>query len=186
METSVRRKGPMPVERAGHLLHPLRALMYGPSALLRDLAPAPDAQVLELGAGPGYYSLAVARAVPRGRLWLVDVQPGMLDLARRRLDAAGVRNAECVAADAASLGLPAQTFDAAFLVAVLGELPDPALCLREVRRVLRPGGSLLVAEQLGDPDRLRVAELRRLVAAAGLRLERVHRGLLAWSLRARA
>jgi ubiquinone/menaquinone biosynthesis C-methylase UbiE len=59
-------------------------------------------------------------------------------------------------------------FDAAFLVAVLGEVPEPRTCVAEVARVLRPGGVLSVTELPGDPDALSAAEVRAMAGSAGL------------------
>ena len=65
---------PMPHTHAAHLLNPLRALALSPRTLVRRLELKPDFAVLELGPGPGYFSPEVARAVPQGKLMLVDVQ----------------------------------------------------------------------------------------------------------------
>jgi SAM-dependent methyltransferase len=57
---------------------------------------------------------------------------------------------------------PDNTFDAAFLAAVIGEVPDKQACIRSLARVLKPGGRLVFAETFPDPDRLSVEELRDL------------------------
>jgi ubiquinone/menaquinone biosynthesis C-methylase UbiE len=68
---------------------------------------------------------------------------------------------------------PDGTFDAAYLVGVLGEIPDPSAALRELRRVLHPRGRLVVGEALVvDPDGVRLPTLRRLTATAGFVEER--------------
>src|SRR5262245_38769053 len=72
--------------------NPLRRLLISPRTLVERLALRPDARVLELGAGPGFFSVALARQVPLGRLEVVGVQPEMLAQARRRLERAGPRN----------------------------------------------------------------------------------------------
>ena len=56
------------------------------------------------------------------------------------------------------------------LTAVLGEIPDSAAALREIRRVLKPGGRLVVGELFGDPHFTTRASLERLGGAAGLSL----------------
>jgi ubiquinone/menaquinone biosynthesis C-methylase UbiE len=141
--------------------------------LLAALEPAPGESVLEIGPGTGYYSLAVAqRVAPVGTLHVLDLQDQMLKHTSRRAREAGVGNLEPHQGDARRLPYADASFDAAYLVAVLGEIPDQAAALRELRRVLRPGGRLVVGELLGDPHMVGERTLRRRAAAAGLRLER--------------
>jgi len=98
----------------------------------------------------------------------------MLDATTARAERRGVRNV--VAALATSSGrLPYEdaSFDAAYIVTVLGEIPDPQQTLVEVRRVLKPGGRLIVGEIAIDPDFVTARKLRPMAEAAGLPL--VHR-----------
>jgi len=74
----------MPYTQAGFLLNPLRPLVLPPQTMVERLELHPQARVLELGPGPRYFSPTVAAAVPEGELVLVDVQPEMLAMARRR------------------------------------------------------------------------------------------------------
>lgn len=128
--------------------------------------------MLEIGPGPGYFSTEIAKRVPVGRLHLFDVQPQMLDKARSALDAAGCHDAEFHSGDA-SAGLPFDddSFDVAFLAAVLGEVPDKDICIRGLRRVLRPGGLLVFVEAFPDPDRQSAQSLRELVEPHGFVLQ---------------
>jgi len=124
--------------------------------------------VLELGPGPGCFSPAVAHRLPNGRLILVDVQREMLGMARDSLNHAGVTSFALVQGDGMALPLGDSTFDAVFLVAVLGETSDPAGCVREIRRVLRPGGLFSNTEQPGDPDVLPAEKVVTLAEEVGL------------------
>jgi ubiquinone/menaquinone biosynthesis C-methylase UbiE len=144
--------------------------------LLDVLAPMPGERVLEVGPGTGYYSLHTARALaPSGRLVILDVQPDMLDETMRRAEAQGIDNIDPMRGDAQALPFPDATFDAAYLVATLGEIPDQVQALRELRRVLKPGGRLVVGEGQPDPHHVRLDTLRDQAEAAGLRFVR-HRG----------
>lgn len=161
---------PMPHTEAHHLLNPLRKLILSPRKLVQRLDLRPDSRVLELGPGPGYFSPEVAQSVPKGKLILVDVQQEMLDMARKRLESVGFVNVEYRKGDATSLPVETEFFDAVFLVAVLGEVPDRDACLREIHRVLRPDGLLSLTEyRLGDPHFIPMPEMLRLVQAAGFR-----------------
>ena len=146
------------------------------SDLLRLLAPAPGERVLEVGAGTGYYTLAVARCLePGGQIDALDLQPAMLDETMRRAAKGGVSNVVANQGNALELPYPDATFDAAFLVATLGEVPDKDWALRELRRVLKPGGRLVVGEGQPDPHMVPVHDLRERTSAAGLRYEH-HQG----------
>lgn len=126
---------PYPAELAFLLRNPLRRFILSPAELVRRLEPEATDRILELGPGPGYFSVAAARAVPAGQLVLVDLQPAMLEKVRRRLTRSRIANASCLAADARDLPLADASIDAAFLVAVLGEVPNPNRALLELYRV---------------------------------------------------
>ena len=137
------------------------------------LEPKPGETVLEVGPGTGYYTLPVARRLlPDGALRILDVQQPMLDHTMRRARDDALTNIEPRLGDARALPYDDATFDAAYLVTVLGEVPDQDAALRELRRVLRPGGRLVVGELFGDPHMVGEATLRRRATAAGLRFER--------------
>jgi ubiquinone/menaquinone biosynthesis C-methylase UbiE len=137
------------------------------------LDPKPGERMLEVGPGTGYYSLPVADWLgPDGRLDILDLQQEMLDHTMRRAAEAGVDNLVPARADARALPYEDETFDAAYLVTVLGEIPDQAAALREIRRVLKPGGRVVVGELFGDPHMVTARALERRAPEAGLRVER--------------
>lgn len=161
-------RGVYPHQLAFLLRIPLRSLLFSPRSLCEQLRLNPASRVLEIGPGPGFFSVAVARRIPLGRLVLLDLQREMLAKARRRLVRAALANVDYVQADAMALPLRGGTIDRAFLVTVLGEVPDPLACVAEVARVLRPGGLLCVTELPGDPDALSAEQVRGFAARAGL------------------
>ena len=141
---------------------------------LRDvLAPRPGERLLEVGPGTGYYSLDVAGWIaPGGRLDIVDVQQQMLEHTMRRARERGLENIEPTRGDAQRLPYRDATFDAAFVTAVLGEIPDQDAALRELTRVLKPGGRLVVGELFGDPHWVSPKNLRKRAERAGLTFAR--------------
>ncbi len=163
-------RGTYPHELAFLLRIPLRALIFSPRQLVALLRLEPGHSVLEIGPGPGYFSAAVARAIPAGRLALLDLQREMLRKARRQVRRPGLANVDFTVGSASQLPYRRASFDRAFLVAVLGEVPDAGGCVREIARVLRPGGRLVVTELPGDPDALSLHELIALVEPYGFRV----------------
>lgn len=169
----MRGRGVYPHEFAALLLNPLRRFVqFSPLELWNRLGLPADARVLELGPGPGYFSITVARQLTRGRLELCDLQPEMLARVWRRLIRAGVGNAGLICADATALPYRSASFGGAFLITVIGEVTDSAACLRELRRVLRSGGVLSISETRTDPDFVALDELKALARAAGFEFAR--------------
>jgi ubiquinone/menaquinone biosynthesis C-methylase UbiE len=148
------------------------------------LEPRAGERVLEVGPGTGYYALEVAEWItPGGTLAIFDLQPEMLDHTMRGAAERGLANLEPTQGDARDLPYPDASFDAAYLVTVLGEIPDQDAALRELRRVLKPDGRLVVGELLGDPHIVMFGRLRERAEAAGLRFERRLGGVLGYFAR---
>ncbi|MEX2081773.1 MAG: methyltransferase domain-containing protein [Dehalococcoidia bacterium] len=165
-----------PHEKAKLLLHPVRRILQSPSRLADRLELSPGMLLLEVGPGPGWFSVEIARRLEPGPgPLLFDIQREMLRMATERLDRAGL-SAPAVQGDAMALPFRDQSFDVALFVTVLGEVPDPALCLTEVWRVLKNGGLLYVSEARGDPDRIRYSRLREMTEGAGFIAEPGHPG----------
>jgi ubiquinone/menaquinone biosynthesis C-methylase UbiE len=136
------------------------------------LRPEAGERILEIGVGTGYYSLDLAEWVgPEGRLELFDLQQEFLDHAMEAAAGRGLANLHPTQGDATALPYEDASVDAVVLIAVLGEIPDSDAALREIRRVLKPGGRLVVGELFGDPHFTTRAALERKGAAAGLQLE---------------
>ena len=168
-------KGVCPYQLSFILDSTLRRLILSPERLADRLHLEEDSHVLEVGPGPGYFSVEVARRVSSGRLDLLDVQKEMLEKARQRIAKTGLlHNAGFVQGDATTLPFEEGRFDVAFLVAVLGEVPDPSACLRELYRALRPQGLLSITEQPGDPDALSRSTIRSLAEQQGFVFAETH------------
>ena len=143
------------------------------------LEPMPGERLLEVGPGTGYYTLPVAEWLsPGGHLDVLDLQQEMLDHTLRRAAEDGIDNITPTRADACELPYPDDSFDGAYLVTVLGEIPDQDAALRELRRVVKPGGRIIVGELFGDPHMVTHGALARRAEAAGLRVDRKLGGAL--------
>ncbi|MCL5074164.1 MAG: methyltransferase domain-containing protein [Chloroflexi bacterium] len=144
---------PCPFEATWLLENPFRKRFFGPQKILDHLGLRSDMRVLELGPGPGFFTLEAARRLGQGgRLYALDIQPRMIRRLRERLSGSGVNNVALLLGDGMALPFAAESLDLAFLVTVLGEIPDKDMALQELYRVLRPGGVLSVSEMLPDPD----------------------------------
>ena len=132
------------------------------------LRPEPGERLLEIGVGTGYYSLDLAGWVPDGTLELFDLQQEFLDHVMRRAPERGLANLVPTQGDATALPYEDASVDAVILTAVLGEIPDTAAALREIRRVLKPSGRLVVGELFGDPHFTTLSSLKSQAAAADL------------------
>ncbi len=120
------------------------------------LAPlAGDERVLDAGCGTGAFALAVAPLV--GEVVGVDADERFVEAAR----AVAPSNCSFLVGDAASLPFSYGSFDVVGCMRVLHHVRRPELIVAELARVVRPGGTILVVDQLGSVDPLRSLELDR-------------------------
>ena len=131
----------------------------------------PGERVLELGPGPGMFSVEAARRLlPSGKLVVVDIQPEMVAKVEERIRQEGLENVEFHVASAYQLPLEDVSVDRAFLVTVLPEIPDRQQALMELHRVIKPGGVLSITEEFLDPDYPFISETIHRVEKAGFQL----------------
>src|SRR5688572_18430260 len=132
-------------------------------ARLREaLDPRPGERLLEVGPGTGYYALPVADwLMPGGTLEIFDLQQDFLDHTMARAGEAGLENLVPTQGDAQALPYADVRFDGAYLATVLGEIPDQSAAVRELARVVRPGGRIVFGELFGDPHMVTEGRLRR-------------------------
>src|SRR5262245_138583 len=166
---SRRRSLPCPSWAAWLLDNPFTETIAGTETTLDRIGLRPGERGLDVGCGPGRLSIPAARRVgPEGAILAYDVQRGMLDRVRRRGAEARLPTVERRLGDVATeAGLPAASFDGAWLVTVLGEIPNRAAALRNIYRILKPGGTLSITEIAGDPHYQRRSVVARLCQEAG-------------------
>lgn len=145
-------RGVFPHQMAWFLDLPGRGVIMSAHMLAERLPVKPDARVLEIGPGSGYYSVAVAKRIPQGELTLLDIQQEMLEKSATKLRAAGMTHFVTKQSDGKTLPFADNSFDALFMVTVFGEIEAQASFLHEASRVLKPGGVLSITEHHPDSD----------------------------------
>jgi SAM-dependent methyltransferase len=129
---------------------------HEPAAVAASLLRTVTGPVLDVGCGPGRYLAALVRDQPERPVIGVDISPGMVAVATSAARCAGA------VADATALPFGDGTCGAVLALHMLYHVPDPAAALAEFVRVVRPGGTVLLATN-AEGDK---AEMRALVAAA--------------------
>jgi ubiquinone/menaquinone biosynthesis C-methylase UbiE len=132
---------------------PDRLKWLPPDEILARFGFQPGWTVADVGAGTGYFTLPIARAVgSAGRVFAVDVSSEMLHRLRVRLAEAALANVECVEAEASATTLPAGSCDLVLLANVWHEFDDHAAVLAEARRILSPAGRIALLDWRPDVE----------------------------------
>lgn len=156
--------------------NPERDAWQRPDLVVASLSLAPDARVADVGAGTGYFSVRLARAVPQGRVWAVDVEPTMvrwvLDRARREQ----IANLTAVLSSPDDALLP-EPVDLALVVDTYHHIAERTAYFTRLRSSLRPGGRVAIVDfrldaPEGPPVAMRLAPeaVRAEMEAAGYTL----------------
>jgi SAM-dependent methyltransferase len=135
-------------------------------ALVALLPPAVGAHVLDVATGTGLVAVEAARHVgPRGSVLATDFLPAWEPFVRSTASAARVTNVTFASMPAEALALPDASFDVAYCQFGLMFVPQPLRALREMRRVLRPGGRIGISVW-SVPEKVGLFLIPRIVAPA--------------------
>jgi SAM-dependent methyltransferase len=137
-------------EKAGHLDTRFRRFLYRPDRLAERFV-KPGSNVIDFGCGPGFFTREFAKRVgDSGHVFSVELQEEMLRIVREKMAAEDllprITTYRC---EPDSINLSPDlmgTFDAAFTIFVVHEVPDPATLFRELALLLKPGGTLFYTE----------------------------------------
>jgi ubiquinone/menaquinone biosynthesis C-methylase UbiE len=169
-------------EHGKRLEDPARLEALPQSAVVDLLRLHGDETVVDYGAGTGIYTVAVAQAVPSGRVIAVEASPALADLLRQKIvpDLAG--RLTVIATDDNVVPLDDGEADRVVMVDVLHHLYDQPQALEEVARLLRPGGLFVVLDwvdeerPIGPPPGhvLGLDAVRKIVTGMGLDVVEAH------------
>ena len=157
-------------ELAGYIArleHPTRVAELQVERVLEHLQLSPASRVADLGAGPGVFALPLARALPEGLVYAVDVVPGQLDALRERAAAADLGNVIPVLASPDDPFLPRGQIDCVLVVDTYHHIDERVDYFRRLRRALAPGGRLAIVEWKPGEQRMGPPPSHKL--AAGVR-----------------
>jgi ubiquinone/menaquinone biosynthesis C-methylase UbiE len=159
---------PCPSSLSFLLENPLMNRVAGAELLLDRAGVVSGMRVLDVGCGPGRITLPAAKRVGvTGEVVALDIQQAMLHRVQKKIDAQHVTNVRLLHAAAGAGKTEPNSFDRAFLVTVLGEIPDKAAALHEIYTALKPGGLLSITEVFPDPDFQTPEAIRKLAHTTG-------------------
>ncbi len=162
---------------------PARDAYQKPDEVMKALALRPGEVVADIGAGSGYFTVRLARAVGEsGRVYAVDISPDMVRHLNRRVRAEGLRNVVTVLSDPDDPLLPDASVDRFLIVDTWHHVEDRPAYLERMKRMLRPGGQVVHIDfqkrelPIGPPMEMKIAreDLMRQMEDAGFRLSAEH------------
>ncbi len=162
------------------LLSPDRAAKLDPSAILALCPITPGDEVADIGCGPGYFTLPLASAVVGGTVHAWDIDEGMVDACRERVEQGGFTNVETSVCSEFEFPIENGALNGVFLAFVVqhGSPEEKLRLLQAVRELLQPGGWAAVVEwfrietETGPPLERRVdpSTLEDLARQAGFQI----------------
>ncbi len=174
---------PFPARFSFFLENPLRSLFTRKDKLFRWAGIEKDMEVLELGPGPGFFTISLARWVSRGTIHAVDIQEGMIGKLKQKLAKKGIGNVKTYISPAWQLPLGNGSIDIVFAYQVLEEVNDLKTSTLEIYRVLKPNGILAIFQLKFDFGKEQKEAMRATLPEAGFKLEKELDTLFSWKAR---
>jgi ubiquinone/menaquinone biosynthesis C-methylase UbiE len=174
---------PMGVQGAPWLDRREREAEEDPDLAMRLIRVQRGQTVADLGAGSGYFTVRLARAVgATGRVYAADIQQGMLDLLQKAVARERLMNVIPVLGAVDDPKLPADSLDLVLMVDVYHEFSQPQTMLQRIKEALKPGGRLVLLEyRAEDPDvpilpehKMTKAQVKLEVEHEGFKQQRVY------------
>lgn len=138
---------------ASWLERPEREREENVSQAIENMGIQPDEHIADIGAGSGYYTFRMARQVPEGKVYAVDLQPEMLSIMRNKISQEGIKNVALVQGSEISPQLAENSVDLVIMVDVYHELSHPREIMQEIVKVLKPDGRFVLLEyRMEDPQ----------------------------------
>jgi len=123
----------------------LYGLFRDPYQALNAAGLEPGQKVLEVGCGPGFFTIPAARIVgEKGSVCALDISPLAVERVQQKIEKEGTTNVETILADATQTGLPDQSFDLIFVFGLARPVGDVESILTELHRLLKPAGILSI------------------------------------------
>jgi len=133
----------------------LYGLFVNPYKLLNSAGLKPGQKVLEVGCGPGFFTIPAAKIVgEEGKVYALDVNPVAVETVRRKIEEKGLKNVEVMLADASETGLADESIDVAFLFGVIHALDNIDTVMWEMHRVLKVKGVLSIQKSWWSEKKL--------------------------------
>ncbi|MAE70411.1 MAG: SAM-dependent methyltransferase [Gemmatimonadetes bacterium] len=163
------------------LERPDRAEWQKPDSVVEALALSGNETIANLGAGSGYFSFRLAAAVPKGKVWAIDIEPEMIRHIHHKALTTQVSNIESVLTALDDPSVPEGT-DLVFVCDVLHHVQEQSAWLKRLQGALRPGAKIALIEfregelPQGPPEAMKISrpEILRLMNGAGFRLVSDH------------
>jgi len=151
----------MGAEGSDWLERDTRDIEENTKAAIAAIEVPPNAVIADIGAGTGYYSFLLAKKVPKGKVYAVDIQLEMIEMLQTRKRQLKDSVVEVIKSTIQNPNLPANSIDVAIMVDVYHELEYPQEMLQALKKALKPGGKILLIEYRGEDPSVPIKPLHK-------------------------
>ena len=129
---------------------------------IKNLPITDSSVVADIGAGSGYYTFRIAKRVPKGLVYAVEIQDSAIEYLKEKSKELNLDHVKTIKGTEQSPNLPENSIDLAIMVDVYHELLYPHEVLQEIKKSLKPEGKLLLIEYRGEDPKVRIKPLHKM------------------------